>query len=227
MKNYKAVVIGGTGAVGGALVRELLSSPRCDELVALVRRPVDQFDSMEGREKLDLEEVDFLDLEAVTGEFASDCHFAFLTMGIGQPRKVSREVFLRVELEYASAFARGSATAGVRHISLLSSVGANLDSRSFYLRTKGEAQRAVVEAGMERTSLFQPSLLVTKNIRYGLQDRITQAVFPRVSSFLPRRFHEITVEELGRAMRLNAEREGVGTEVLRYPEFRTILDGGS
>jgi uncharacterized protein YbjT (DUF2867 family) len=227
MENYRAVVVGGTGAVGASLVRELLSSQLCEGVVALVRRPVDQFDTVKGREKLALEEVDLSELETATTELASGCDLAFKTMGIGQPRKVSREVFRRVDLEYAAAFAKGSAAAGIRHISMLSSVGANLDSRSFYLRIKGEAEKAVVDAGMTRTSLFQPSLLVTEEIRYGLQDRVTQVVFPRLSPFLPGKYHEIHVEELGRAMRLNAEQEGTGTEVLRYPEFRAILDGGS
>ncbi len=108
MANYRAVVVGGTGAVGGSLVRELLSSPDCSEVVALVRRPVDQFDTLDGREKLSLEEIEVQDLEAATTELASGCDLAFMTMGIGQPRKVSREVFRRVDLEYAGAFARVS-----------------------------------------------------------------------------------------------------------------------
>ena len=95
---------------------------------------MDQFHTVNGREKLALEEVDLSELETATTELASGCDLAFMTMGIGQPRKVSREVFRRVDLEYAAAFAKGSAAAGIRHISMLSSVGANLDSRSYYLR---------------------------------------------------------------------------------------------
>jgi len=66
-------------------------------------------------------------------------------------------------------------------------------------------------------------LLATREIRYGLQDWIAQKMFPRVSWALPRRFHEIAVEDPGRAMCLNAEREGSGVEVLHYSEFRDLL----
>ena len=43
METYRAVVIGATGAVGSALVRDLLASPRCAEVTALARRPVQIF----------------------------------------------------------------------------------------------------------------------------------------------------------------------------------------
>ena len=38
---YRAIVIGATGAVGGALVRELLASAACDGVIALTRRPIE------------------------------------------------------------------------------------------------------------------------------------------------------------------------------------------
>jgi uncharacterized protein YbjT (DUF2867 family) len=86
------------------------------------------------------------------------------------------------------------------------------------------AERAVIEAAVPRTSIFRPSLLVTREIRYGLQDQVTQAVFPLLSPVLPRRFHQITVEDLGRAMQVNAEASGpAGVEYLYYSDFRALL----
>lgn len=221
---YRAVVIGATGAVGSALVRELLASTACLQVTALARRPVEQFNGLPGREQLRVEVIDLRDIEAATHAGASGYELAFCTMGIGQPRKVPYEEFWRVDVEYAGAFARGAAAAGVRHISLLSSVGANAASRNKYLRVKGAAERAVIDAKLPRTSLFRPSLLVTAEIRYGLQDRVTQRFFPLIAPFLPRKYHQIRVEELARAMRLNGERfGGAGVQVLHYPEFRTLL----
>ena len=80
-------------------------------------------------------------------------------------------------------------------------------------------------SGITRVSLFRPSLLVTREIRYGLQDRITQALFPLVAPLLPKRYHQIRVEDLARAMRTNAERPGPpGVEVLDYGAFQCIND---
>jgi uncharacterized protein YbjT (DUF2867 family) len=221
---YGAVVIGATGAVGSALVSELLASPECTHVLALVRRSVETWGSVAGVAKLRLEVVDFTSLEAETARVAPRHDAAFCTMGVGQPRKVTAEEHWRVDVEYAGQFARGARAAGVRHISLLSAVGANALSRSRYLRVKGTAEAAVIGAGIARTSLFRPSLLVTPNVRYGLQDRVTQALYPVFSPLLPSRFSEIRVEDLARAMLMNAERAGAaGVEVLHYSECMRFL----
>ena len=217
--SYRAIVLGGTGAVGSSLVRDLLGSPACAGVVALVRRPVDLFANSPGHEKLRVEVVPLDQLEAATAPLARGCTVAFCTMGMGQPRKSTFEEFRRIDVEYPGAFARGAKAAGIRHISLLSSVGADVRSATRYLRVKGDAEEAIAAPGFQRTSLFRPSLLVTKDIRYGLQDRLTQALFPLFTPLLPSRFHQITVEQLGRAMRLNAERPGEGVEVLHYTDF--------
>ena len=89
---------------------------------------------------------------------------------------------------------------------------------------KGTAERVVEQAGVARTSFFRPSLLVTRKARYGLQDRVTQAVFPLVSPLLPKRYHQVRVEDLARAMRINAEQPGrSGVEVLEYPRFVALI----
>ncbi|MGH7555888.1 MAG: NAD(P)H-binding protein, partial [Longimicrobiales bacterium] len=195
---YTAVVIGATGAVGGSLVRELLASPRCAGVTALTRRAVEDFEGLPGRDKLRIRVIDFAGIDAATRQAASGCQVAFCTLGVGQPRKVSANEHWRVDVEYTGAFARGAAAAGVRHISLLSSVGADESSRSRYLRVKGAAERAFIGAGIPRTSFFRPSLLVTREIRYGLQDRLTQAFSPVLATLLPARFHPIRVEDLAR-----------------------------
>ena len=187
----------------------------------LSRRPLDTFKTSA---KVQVHVIDLEDLESQAAVLGAGCDAAFNTMGVGQPSRTPKEEVWRVDVEYAGAFARGCRSAGARHISLLSSVGANSGSRSYYIRVKGSAEETVRAAGIRHTSLFRPSLLVTPEIRYGLQDRLTQAILPRVTWMLPARYHEIRVEDLGRAMRVNAERpEREGVELLYYPQFQQLL----
>jgi hypothetical protein len=71
----------------------------------------------------------------------------------------------------------------------------------------------------------------------GLQERLTQRLFPLVAPLLPNRYHQIRVEDLARAMRVNAGRLGPDPyvvsgfsrtvspdiEVLEYPDFMRLL----
>lgn len=222
MTPYRALVIGATGAAGGALLRELRHSEACLEIVALTRRPLS---GPNATSKVRVHVIDFHALEEATRQFAQGCSIAFCTMGIGQPRKVPFDQLHLVDVYYAGAFARGAAYAGVRHLSLLSSVAADHDSKNRYLRIKAAAEQTVTAAAVPRTSIFRPSLLRTRYARFGLQDRITQALFPLAARCLPARYRAVHVEDLGRAMRVNAERTGRGgVEMLEYPDFKPLID---
>ena len=63
--SYRAVVVGATGAVGSALVRELLRSPACAGVVALTRRPADNLALSDG---LRVHVIDLGQLETATRE---------------------------------------------------------------------------------------------------------------------------------------------------------------
>jgi uncharacterized protein YbjT (DUF2867 family) len=226
------VLLGATGAVGSALLRELLDAPGWGTVVLIGRRAPEAFlEGLAPAERarvrsyvismttLGAETEHLLRAQGGVGGWAGFC-----TLGIGQPRKRPREEVWQVDVGYAGAFARGCRAAGVAHASLLSSVGADAASRNYYLRVKGSAEAAVVGAGFPRVSLFRPSLLVTPDVRYGLQDRLSRWVMPKLSPLLPSRFHEIRVEDLARAMRVNAEGPPAGgVEILHYAEFAEIL----
>lgn len=91
---------------------------------------------------------------------------------------------------------------------------------------KGELEDGLCSLDFERLSLFRPSVLVTPNIRYGLQDRITQWLFPKLSAVLPSRLREVTVDELAVAMWRNAERPGRGVAILHHDDFITLVREG-
>lgn len=220
-------MLGATGAVGSALVHELLASPAWASVAIFVRRPTTRFAGTPGAGKLSEHVMQLDDLEhEVSSELALrrgaqlGTTAAFCTLGVGEPSKVSRQELHRVDVGLAGAFARGCRTADVAHFSLLTAVGARRPSRLYYLQVKGEIEALVGSLGFARASFFRPSLLVTREVRYGLRDRVSRWVFPRLSPLLPSRFREITVERLGTAMRVNAEQDGArGVEVLEHPDF--------
>jgi uncharacterized protein YbjT (DUF2867 family) len=228
MGAYRAIVIGGTGAVGSALVGELLTAPRCTGVTVVARRDPPSLPAIAAEDKLLWRTVDFERLERAVLDAAHGHDAAFCTMGIGRPSRVSREELWSVDVEYAGAFARACRKAGVNRMALLGAVGANATSRIYYLRVKAAAESAMRDQGFPRLSLFRPSVLATREIRFGAGDCFTQRLFPLVSSVLPHRLREIRVEDLARAMRVDAEEEREdGERILEREDFKRLLENPS
>jgi uncharacterized protein YbjT (DUF2867 family) len=151
--------------------------------------------------------------------FLSGHDVAVCCMGVGQPSKASKEEFIKIDKTAVLDFATACKQAGVRHFQLLSSVGADAASRSFYLRTKGELNDAISALDFERTSFFQPSMILTPTNRYGFSQGLMLAVWPALSTALVgglSKFRGIKVETLGRAIANNAFTTGQGVEVLQW-----------
>jgi uncharacterized protein YbjT (DUF2867 family) len=226
------VILGATGAVGTEVVRALLRARKDQgrarsvpfaQVTALVRRPFGIPDVPS--ERLASHIVDVFDPAAYEPYLAGH-DTAFCTLGVGQPSKVTREELYRVDVAAAAAFAAACRRQGVSHFSLLTAVGADPGSRFHYLKYKGEAEQRVRAEGFSRASFFRPSMIMTPANRYGLTQAITLMAYPWLDPFLLgplRPYRSIKVEDLGKAMAVNAERPGSGVEILDWSGFRAVL----
>lgn len=210
----KVVMVGATGAVGGQVVNTLLEMSDVTSMTLLGRRLLEGV----GANKVSQSVIDVFDPRSyesvLRGHDAAIC-----TLGVGEPSKVSREEFVRVDKTAVLTFAASCRRAGVRHFQLLGSVGANPRSKSFYLRTKGELEEELRALGFERLSLFRPSMILTPENRYGVTQALALAIWPRLRPILVgrlRKYRGIPVEELGRAIALNLRTETIGPEVLDW-----------
>ncbi|GLC44509.1 hypothetical protein PLESTB_000065600 [Pleodorina starrii] len=164
-----AVVLGATGAIGEALVNQLVVHPKFKRVVTVGRRALEAVPA-ESERKAELVQatvnMDALETEAKQAFSGADVVFCAL----GTTRKVagSAEAFIKVDLDYVAAGARLAMEAGAPHFSLVSAQGANhkcpandfaLFHPLLYTRTKGLAEQAVLHAGFQRVSLFRPGLL--------------------------------------------------------------------
>ncbi len=219
-QTLSVIVLGATGAVGGEAVRGLLELGCVERVTTLNRRPIVGLSD----QRVTQHTVDVLDPATyralIPGHQAAIC-----TLGVGQPSKMTREEFLRVDKDAVLAFAKACKAGGVEHFELLGAVGANARSRAFYLRVKGELEEGLRALNFRRLSLFRPSMILTPQNRYGLQQGITLAVWPLLRPALLgplRKLRGVRVERLGRAMARNLLTTGEGVEVLHWDEFERI-----
>ncbi len=219
---FSVVMLGATGAVGSQTARVLEAMPGMERLTLLGRRRLEEVSG----DFIVQHAVDIFKPDSYAGHLSGH-QTAICTLGVGQPSKFSKQEFVRIDKLAVLDFASSCRQAGVRHFQLLGSVGAHADSRSFYLRTKGELEAGLAELGFDRLSLFQPSMILTPTNRYGFSQGVTLAVWPWLEPLLIgplKKFRGIPVAKLGRAIANNIRFSKSGPETLHWDDFNRLAE---
>ena len=161
------VMLGATGAVGNHAALTLATLPEVSRLSLLGRRPATNVAGKAVSQHV----IDIFEPSSYEGILEGH-RAAIYALGVGQPSKVSKDEFVRIDHDAVLAFATSCKRASVQHFELLSAVGVNATSASFGLRTKGKLEEALKELNFERLSLFHPSMIVTPTNRYGIAQAI-------------------------------------------------------
>ena len=121
-QNFAAIILGGTGQVGGAAVAELLAIPECREVVMVTRKPI----APRARVRnvvLDTGAADFVERTAALARevLSRGPASAVSCVGVGSgSMRWSEEELKRLEVGVVGAFARGCHDAGIAQFCLLS-----------------------------------------------------------------------------------------------------------
>ncbi len=147
-----AWLAGGSGLVGGALLRRLLRDDHFDKVISVGRRALPIQDP-----KLVQVETDFA-TPSVFDALAAPA-VAFCCLGTTIKKAGSREAFRKVDHDAVLAFAKGAKRKGAHAFIHVSSLGANVKSRTFYGAVKGETERDLGLLGFPSVYAMRPSIL--------------------------------------------------------------------
>jgi uncharacterized protein YbjT (DUF2867 family) len=147
-----AWLAGGSGLVGGVLLRQLLQDSSFQEVLAVGRRllPVEH-------PKLTQVVSDFSSASALEGPKPPDV--AFSCLGTTIKRAGSRDAFRRVDHDAVLSFARAARERGARVFVHVTALGADPRSRVFYSAVKGEIETDVAGLGFTSVYALRPSIL--------------------------------------------------------------------
>jgi uncharacterized protein YbjT (DUF2867 family) len=198
-----ALVAGGSGLCGGYALDALLEAPDISRVVAVSRRPL-------GREHSRLANriVQFEQLESQLKGVS--CDAALCCLGTTIRKAGSQQRFRAVDVDAVVTFARAARAANARRFIVVSAVGANSDSRNFYLRTKGEMEEAVSALGFESLDILQPSVLLSWRGEMRPLELLATAFMPLANPLLRGKYEPyrgISARTVGQAM-LGAMRSG-------------------
>lgn len=149
----KAVwLAGASGLVGSELMAALLADPEFGALVSFGRRTLDIT-----APKLEQRCVDFAAFDA-KGATRPDAALCALGTTIGKAG--SQAAFRAVDHEAVLAFAQAAHAADARVFIVVTALGADIGSRVFYNRVKGETERDLRALGFASLAILRPSLLL-------------------------------------------------------------------
>jgi uncharacterized protein YbjT (DUF2867 family) len=197
------LLAGASGLSGTGALEALLEAPDVSRVIAVSRRAL-------GREHSRLANriVKFDSIEAQLKGVS--CDAALCCLGTTLRRAGSQQAQRAIDVDAVLAFARAAKAANARRFVVVSSVGADPDSRNFYLRTKGEMETQLEGVGFESLDILQPSVLLGWRTEMRPLELLMMGVMPLLNPLLGGKYQSyraLPARTLGAAM-LGATRSG-------------------
>ena len=212
----RAIVFGSTGFVGSHLLGELLNSPDYGQVIAVVRKGLNI-----NHPKLRTLIGDYNSLASVKSEIAAD--EVFLALGTTQKNSPKEAEYYQVDHDYPVLAARIAKERGAKSVFLVTAVGANPNSKFFYVRTKGEAERDVIALNFEHTHIFRPSMILgNRKEKRSLLEAALMSFWSALNPLLTwkaDKYKGITGQDIAKAMMKSAKNQ---TEKLKNYHWREM-----
>jgi uncharacterized protein YbjT (DUF2867 family) len=219
-RSLSVMLCGATGLVGRECLELLSTDPAFGRIVVLTRRPLSAGAPGEMRAaKLEEHVVDFDRLDAYAELFRVDQTICALGTTIKQAG--SKEAFRQVDLGLPLAIARMGVEQGVSHFLLVSAIGANVRSRFFYNRVKGELEEAVSTLPYRSITILRPSLLLGKRTEV----RLGEEVAKRLSFLAPARYRPVAASAVAAALVQLARENRPGRRIIESARIRAAAVG--
>jgi len=212
MNTKIAIVIGGTGLVGTALLEQLVADERYAEIVAIGRR----------KPSVESQKITFIENTLEKPKSAAEHLFGddlFICIGTTIKKAESQENFRFVDYTIPKKIAKHARKNGVKNIAVVSSVGAQRKSNNFYLKTKGKMEEAIIAEAFRRTVVLRPSLLLGKRKEHRLAESIGRSLSGVLNLLMVgklRKYRAVKATDVAAAMIKYINVDTVGTDIIHY-----------
>ncbi|WP_130802579.1 nucleoside-diphosphate sugar epimerase [Acinetobacter ihumii] len=214
---HKALVIGATGLVGKALVKQLQAAPEFDAVTVIVRHQVDEFDQFSKVNQFVLDDFLLLNDQDVNGY-----SHAFSCLGSTIKKAGSKQNFYAIDYEINAHFADLLQDKGA-HLLLVSALGANSSSIVFYNRVKGQLEDYLKTLTLSKLSIFHPSLLIGEREEQRTLEAAAQKIFLLLKDTIKKPFlyKPVTAEQVAHSMIVAANTQMENFKVYDNLEIQT------
>lgn len=205
-----AAIIGAGGLVGGHLLELLLRNDEYSNVIALVRRPL-----VIEHPKLKQQVVDFSKPDS--WQLKADDVFSCLGTTIAKAK--TKENFKAIDFGIPLSVAQKAKATGSTGFYLVSSMGADANSRIFYSRVKGELDEEIKKLHFAKTGIFKPSMLLGPRTEFRLGELIGQKLMKWLSFLIPLKYKAVDSKLVAKAMLFHALNGKEGCSIIENPEI--------
>lgn len=155
-ENTTVIVAGGTGLVGSQLIEQILPHEAITTLYALTRRQI-QVNIPQAVKLTNLIVPDLLLSD--WPETSARPSVGFICLGTTKQQAGSQEQLRQIDVDLVCQVAQTMKMLGVNRLAVVSSLGANAQSRFHYLKCKGQMERALMNMDFEQLVIVRPGPL--------------------------------------------------------------------
>ncbi len=213
-QNRTAVVAGASGLVGSHLLETLLASSQYNQVVAFVRRPLNNKHPKLQEFIADVDNFGKLPVDDV-----------FCALGTTIRKAGSQEAFLKVDKDLPLSLARWALLNGAKQFALVSSVRADAASPNFYLQVKGSLEEELSAMSFRSVHLARPSFLLGDRAERRVGEKLGIYAAALAQPFLLgklRIYRSIEARTVGRALVSAAIAAKLGRFVYHFDELQQL-----
>jgi uncharacterized protein YbjT (DUF2867 family) len=211
----KAIIAGASGLIGSNLLQILLAEDGYDQVLIIGRRemPIKH-------PKLKQLVVDFEKLDDYAAEITGDVIFSCL--GTTKAQTPDKTLYRKIDHDYPVQLAQIGLKNGVQQFHLVSVVGANASSSTFYIKLKGETEQDVANVGLPSVYIYQPSMLKGRKEKLRLGESIFNGLMTIIDPLLfggLKKYHSVKGVDVARAMYNQSVDNEAGTFKYQYNDI--------
>ena len=210
----KITLFGPTGLIGNEILNLLENDIDFENINVVSRRPVEL-----KSKKSNLNIIDFKDfnsyLNVIDGSDVVLAAIGTTQSKVGFNKKKYREI----DFDIISNTVRACKEKNVKHFSFVSSAGADINNKSFYLKLKGEIEKEVESKKLNSSTVYRPSLLLgsRKENRFG--EKVAQILIPLISFLFPDNYKPIKASDVAKAMVTESKKIETGFKIYHYRDI--------
>ena len=188
-------VFGSTGLIGSNLLKYLENDTYFSKVNVITRKPI-HFKNSKFKNIV----IDFSDINSIQNSLKNS-QIVFVSIGTTQS-KVNWDLkkYKKIDYEIPINIAKAAKKLNIKKYLIVSSAGADINAKGFYLSLKGQIESDIIKIGIKNTYIFRPSLLLGARKENRVGEKIAQVIMPLFSFLLPKKYRPIKSEYVAKSM---------------------------